>query len=64
MSDQITPNFCFIMTMPDLITAVPQWKQLIHWDFKSLHIHPPPYSPDLAPCDFFFISKDQRTSQG
>ena len=19
----------------------------------------PPYSPDLAPCDFFFISKDQ-----
>jgi len=26
---------------------------------KITMLQHPPYSPDLAPCDFFFISKDQ-----
>ena len=30
---------------------------------ESLTMHEPPYSPDMAPCDFFLFPKIKRTLQ-
>lgn len=50
------------VVLPQLSPLLSYWTK--HTPLKNIFVGQPPYSPDLAPCDFFIIPKIKRVIKG